>query len=82
MSIPPTWYSQYLTFYHCPSPLIGGVLSHPADKWEWFDRPFWREFPYFFPCAISATVSLTAFVAAILWLREVSVVSGYGPEGI
>ena len=57
------------------------MLSHPAENWDWFDRPFWREFPYFLPCAVVAAVSLNAFFVVLLWLREVSAVLGVWPGG-
>src|SRR5258706_8328715 len=58
-------------FHLCYSPLIGGVFARPANHWEMFDLPFWREFPYFLPCASAAGISLTAFVVGFIWLKEV-----------
>jgi MFS family permease len=59
------------------SPLIGGVLARPAETWERFNWGLWREFPYFLPCATAAAISLTAFFAGFLWLKEVSVMKGF-----
>ena len=73
-------------FCLCLRPLIGGMLSHPADSWEWFDRSFWKEFPYFLPCASAATVCLVVFLVGLLYLREVScrfwIRPGEAPEAV
>lgn len=57
------------------------MLARPADNWERFNLRFWREFPYFLPCASAASISLIAFFVGLLWLKEVSVASGT-PGGV
>ncbi|KAF9495654.1 MFS general substrate transporter [Pleurotus eryngii] len=54
------------------APLIGGSLSHPAER---FPRPFGRskflrEYPYFLPCGISATFALLAWFVTYFFLKE------------
>ena len=57
------------------------MLARPADNWERFNLRFWREFPYFLPCASAASISLIAFFVGLLWLKEVSVALGT-PGGV
>ncbi|KAH9939493.1 MFS general substrate transporter [Amylocystis lapponica] len=43
-------------------PFIGGTLSKPHDHWpNVFSDPFWTEYPYFLPCAVSASFSALTF---------------------
>ncbi|KAF4604463.1 hypothetical protein EYR40_003237 [Pleurotus pulmonarius] len=54
------------------APLIGGSLSHPAER---FPRLFGRskillEYPYFLPCAISGTFALIAWLVTYFFLKE------------
>ncbi|KIJ19136.1 Drug:H+ antiporter-1 family protein [Paxillus involutus ATCC 200175] len=52
-------------------PTIGGTLSRPQDNFpRLFTSPFWAEFPYFLPCAISAGFAVLTFVAILLFLKE------------
>ncbi|KAJ3557587.1 hypothetical protein NM688_g1389 [Phlebia brevispora] len=52
-------------------PLIGGVLSKPRDHWpELFSSTFWVEYPYFLPCAASATFSALIFFVTLIFLKE------------
>lgn len=54
-------------------PIIGGVFARPADRWPGFrESAFWRTYPYFLPCVIAASISVSAFVLAAIGLREVS----------
>jgi hypothetical protein len=54
------------------SPLIGGVLSHPQDRWPGcFSHPFWTEYPYFLPCLVAAAYALLSLVLSALYLKEV-----------
>jgi hypothetical protein len=54
------------------SPAIGGALSQPQDNFpRLFSSPFWAEFPYFLPCAVSAGFAVLTFVAILLFLEEV-----------
>ncbi|THH06664.1 hypothetical protein EW145_g3938 [Phellinidium pouzarii] len=49
-------------------PLIGGALSHPADR---FPNVFGgSEYPYALPCAIPATFSVVAWIVTFLFLKE------------
>ncbi|KAI0951418.1 hypothetical protein AcW1_008466 [Taiwanofungus camphoratus] len=52
-------------------PLIGGVLSTPADHWpRTFRSKFWSKFPYFLPCIVAASISISAFVMTLVGLKE------------
>lgn len=52
-------------------PLIGGTFANPAEQFpEWFDTAFWRTYPYFLPCFITALVALVAIFLAVFVLEE------------
>ncbi|KAI9001565.1 MFS general substrate transporter, partial [Trametes punicea] len=52
-------------------PIIGGVFARPADRWPGFkSSAFWAAYPYFLPCIIVACISVSAFVFALLGLKE------------
>ncbi|KDQ59071.1 hypothetical protein JAAARDRAFT_128086 [Jaapia argillacea MUCL 33604] len=53
-------------------PIIGGALSRPAEQFpELFGRSkFFKQYPYFLPCAAPATFSLIAWVVMFLFLKE------------
>ena len=45
------------------SPLIGGVLSRPQDRWPHiFSHPFWADYPYFLPCLVAATFTCLSII--------------------
>jgi hypothetical protein len=53
--------------------LIGGVLSDPAAKWpNTVGRyPLFHRYPYFLPCVVAASVSISSWLIALLFLKEV-----------
>ncbi|EJF64508.1 MFS general substrate transporter [Dichomitus squalens LYAD-421 SS1] len=52
-------------------PIIGGVFSRPADGWPPFRHgAFWRTYPYFLPCIVTACISISAFMLALFGLKE------------
>ncbi|EPT00739.1 hypothetical protein FOMPIDRAFT_1122034 [Fomitopsis schrenkii] len=53
-------------------PLIGGTFSSPATQLggPWFDAPFWRTYPYFLPCLITATIAAAGLLLAVFVLEE------------
>jgi len=54
------------------SPLIGGILSRPQDRWpDIFYNPFWAKYPYFLPCLIVSALAFLPFTIAALHLKEV-----------
>ena len=59
------------------SPLVGGTLAHPYDHFPAFHGAFWKKYPYFLPCAVSATFSALAFIVGLIFLKEVSVSRGH-----
>jgi MFS family permease len=55
-----------------PSPMIGGYLSHPADRIPLlFGNSFWRSNPYLLPCAVAASYSIGCLLIVSIRLREV-----------
>ncbi|KAG1872313.1 MFS general substrate transporter [Suillus subalutaceus] len=52
-------------------PLMGGTLARPQDHWPaLFSGSFWRDYPYFLPCAVAAFLLLVALVMMTLFLEE------------
>ncbi|KAF7985324.1 hypothetical protein HWV62_6515 [Athelia sp. TMB] len=53
-------------------PMIGGVLSHPAEQWPSTAGriPFLRQYPYALPCFTAALIPLGAFVFIAVFFRE------------
>ncbi|KAK1226807.1 hypothetical protein PQX77_010214 [Marasmius sp. AFHP31] len=52
-------------------PALGGILSDPADRWpSIFGNAFFRNNPYFLPCAAAAFFALTAFLPCLFFLKE------------
>ncbi|KAF9499985.1 MFS general substrate transporter [Pleurotus eryngii] len=55
-------------------PLIGGGLSKPYDRFppslSFFHTEFWREHPYFLPCAAVALFVGVAWVVTAVFFRE------------
>ncbi|KAG1822969.1 MFS general substrate transporter [Suillus subaureus] len=52
-------------------PLMGGTLARPQDHWPViFTNPFWRNYPYFLPCAVAACVLFLALFTMAFFLEE------------
>ncbi|KAG9087870.1 hypothetical protein FS749_002582, partial [Ceratobasidium sp. UAMH 11750] len=52
-------------------PFLGGTLSHPATLLpSLFDTPFWREYPYFLPCLVSAIFTACMLIYSAFSLEE------------
>ncbi|KAG1822968.1 major facilitator superfamily domain-containing protein [Suillus subaureus] len=52
-------------------PLMGGTLARPQDHWPaLFSGPFWRNYPYFLPCAVAAFLLVLAIVMMLMFLDE------------
>lgn len=58
---------------HTLSPIIGGALSHPAERFPstFGNNKFLKTYPYFLPCAVPATFSAIAFLITYIFLKEV-----------
>jgi hypothetical protein len=55
------------------SPLIGGILSRPHDRWpKLFSHPFWVKYPYFLPCLAVSAFACLPFTITAMYLKEVS----------
>ncbi|KAI5988261.1 major facilitator superfamily domain-containing protein [Pisolithus marmoratus] len=53
------------------SPLIGGGLAKPHDRWpKLFSGSFWVQYPYFLPCVVSASFAAFSFFITALFLEE------------
>jgi len=51
---------------------MGGLLAHPQDSWPGLFAPsFWREYPYFLPCAVAAFFVVLAYFMLFFFLEEV-----------
>lgn len=57
------------------SPMMGGLLSEPYKRFpRIFGRSeFWKRYPYFLPCAFSATFAAFALLVVFVFLQEVSI---------
>ncbi|KAE9405880.1 MFS general substrate transporter [Gymnopus androsaceus JB14] len=52
-------------------PLIGGVLSNPADKYgSLFQDSVFSRHPYFLPCLVAGIIALLGVFAAYIYLNE------------
>ena len=53
--------------------MAGGALSRPAERFPnlFGDNKFLKEYPYFLPCAVPATLSVVAWLGAFCFLKEV-----------
>lgn len=56
-----------------PRPLIGGSLAKPADRFPdiFGNSAFFKEYPYFLPCSVAATVTALSWLIAFLFMKEV-----------
>ncbi|KAF8552736.1 MFS general substrate transporter [Imleria badia] len=53
-------------------PLIGGSLASPAERFPkiFGDSVFFKKYPYFLPCSVSATVTALSWFIALLFMKE------------
>ncbi|KIM62453.1 hypothetical protein SCLCIDRAFT_1215024, partial [Scleroderma citrinum Foug A] len=65
--IPSTWYLGATA-----GPLIGGLLERPAEKFPGIfgDSAFFKEYPYFLPCAFPATIAAIWWFIAFFFMKE------------
>jgi MFS family permease len=55
----------------CDRPLLGGYLSHPAERFpRYFDYPFFVENPYVLPCLVGALFPLLGALVGFFFLEE------------
>ena len=57
----------------CFSPIIGGSLSRPVERYPsiFGDSELLKKYPYFLACAIPATFSALACFVTLFFLKEV-----------
>ncbi|KAI6044364.1 major facilitator superfamily domain-containing protein [Pisolithus marmoratus] len=65
--MPLTWF-----FGNTVGPLIGGLLEHPTEKFPavFRDSVFFKKYPYFLPCSVSATFAVICWFIAYFSLEE------------
>ncbi|KAF7986656.1 hypothetical protein HWV62_26492 [Athelia sp. TMB] len=51
-------------------PLLGGLLSHPAEKYHFLDIEFLRQWPYFLPGFVTGLVALCGSLIGFQFLKE------------
>ncbi|KAL1716993.1 major facilitator superfamily domain-containing protein [Schizophyllum commune] len=52
-------------------PFLGGWLARPHDRWpRAFSAKFWQDYPYFFPCLVTASYVVFAFLITAFFFRE------------
>jgi len=49
---------------------IGGLLAHPERRSEFFDTPFWREYPFSLPCFVAAGTAGIIVIVGYFSLEE------------
>ncbi|EJC98141.1 MFS general substrate transporter [Fomitiporia mediterranea MF3/22] len=49
---------------------MGGLLAYPASNFELFDTPFWRKYPFSFPCFAASAIAVFAVVYGYLVIEE------------
>ena len=54
------------------SPLYGGALVKPQERWpDIFRSEFWATYPYFLPSLVSGCFTLAIFLVCAIFLKEV-----------
>ncbi|EAU85270.2 major facilitator superfamily transporter [Coprinopsis cinerea okayama7 len=52
-------------------PLIGGSFARPSDQFPTlFTDQFWKDYPYFLPCLVSALFVAICVIITIFWFKE------------
>ena len=51
-------------------PFVGGELSSPALRWEFFEGTIFETFPYLLPCLFASILSIVSLIIAVFWLEE------------
>lgn len=56
-------------------PFVGGTLAKPTERFpKFFSGDFWRQYPYFLPCLVAATLVFTSFLITMSLFKEVGCV--------
>lgn len=50
--------------------MIGGTLSNPTAKFPFFNYVFFRKYPYFLPCCVTAGFNVLGFILCYFFLNE------------
>ncbi|KAI8519480.1 hypothetical protein Bbelb_027370 [Branchiostoma belcheri] len=48
--------------YLYEGPILGGFLACPATKFQTFDKPFFKQFPYLLPCVVVACLQFCILI--------------------
>lgn len=52
-------------------PFVGGTLAKPTERFpKFFSGDFWRQYPYFLPCLVAATLVFTSFLITMSLFKE------------
>ncbi|XP_078692930.1 uncharacterized protein LOC144922758 isoform X3 [Branchiostoma floridae x Branchiostoma belcheri] len=55
---------------HFVGPSLGGFLACPATRFQTFDKPFFKQFPYLLPCAVAACAQFCILIGSCFLLDE------------
>ena len=67
-------YASILIGFDIFSPIIGGSLSKPAERFPHLfgGSNFLKKYPYILPCSVPATYTLVAWLVTFFFLKEVN----------
>jgi len=65
--LPSVWYIGETL-----GPLVGGSLARPADRFPkiFGQSEFLKEYPYFLPCAVSASITAISWLIILIFMKE------------
>ncbi|XP_019646347.1 PREDICTED: probable peptide/nitrate transporter At3g43790 isoform X1 [Branchiostoma belcheri] len=74
---PPKFHSFAFSVVGLPSsvaqfvgPSLGGFLACPATRFQTFDKPVFKQFPYLLPCAVAACAQFCILIGGCFLLGE------------
>ncbi|XP_019630643.1 PREDICTED: probable peptide/nitrate transporter At3g43790 [Branchiostoma belcheri] len=74
---PPEYHSLAFSLVWVPNnvalfvgPTLGGFLACPATRFQTFDIPIFRQFPYLLPCAVVACLQFCILIVGCILLTE------------
>ncbi|KAI8516897.1 hypothetical protein Bbelb_054780, partial [Branchiostoma belcheri] len=74
---PPEYHSLAFSLVWVPNnvalfvgPTLGGFLACPATRFQTFDIPIFRQFPYLLPCAVVACLQFCILIVGCIFLTE------------
>ncbi|XP_078697185.1 uncharacterized protein LOC144925145 [Branchiostoma floridae x Branchiostoma belcheri] len=74
---PPEYHSLAFSLVWVPNnvalfvgPTLGGFLACPATRFQTFDIPIFRQFPYLLPCAVVGCIQFCILIVGCVYLTE------------